>query len=55
MAADGCLVDERSQAGADEKTAADTLYRSLNSPPEQLLMLTYCARYAKDGGFDLPR
>ncbi|BFO18364.1 hypothetical protein SHKM778_47520 [Streptomyces sp. KM77-8] len=43
---------------ADEKSAADALYRrlyrSLDSPPEQLLMITYCARYAEEGGFDLP-
>lgn len=42
--------------GADEKAAADSLYRrlyrSLDSPPEQLLMRT--ARYAQEGGFDLP-
>ncbi|MGP3974457.1 hypothetical protein ACTWQF_10720 [Streptomyces sp. 8N114] len=48
----------RHQPGADEKSAADSLYRrlyrSLDSPPEQLLMRTYCARYAKEGGFDLP-
>lgn len=46
------------QPGADEKTAADglyrRLYRSLDSRPEQLLMITYCARYAEEGGFDLP-
>jgi hypothetical protein len=46
------------QPDADEKTAADglyrRLYRSLDSVPEQLLMITYCARYAEDGGFDLP-
>lgn len=30
------------------------LYRSLDSKPEQLLMITYCARYAEEGGFDLP-
>ncbi|MFE0764208.1 hypothetical protein [Streptomyces smyrnaeus] len=41
------------QPGADEKAAADSLYRSLDSPPEQLLMRTYCARYADEGGFDL--
>ncbi|WP_413755112.1 hypothetical protein [Streptomyces sp. MMBL 11-3] len=46
------------QPGADEKAAADglyrRLYRSLDSVPEQLLMITYCARYAEEGGFDLP-
>ncbi|MCG8969045.1 hypothetical protein JRC61_25975 [Streptomyces sp. CL12-4] len=46
------------QPDADEKTAADglyrRLYRSLDSVPEQLLMITYCARYAEEGGFDLP-
>ncbi|WP_234312123.1 hypothetical protein [Streptomyces griseus] len=46
------------QPDVDEKAAADALYRrlyrSLDSPPEQLLMITYCARYAKEGGFDLP-
>ncbi|MFH8485318.1 hypothetical protein [Streptomyces longisporoflavus] len=46
------------QPGADEKTAANglyrRLYRSLDSVPEQLLMITYCARYAEGGGFDLP-
>ncbi|MEV5273409.1 hypothetical protein [Streptomyces werraensis] len=46
------------QPDADEKSAADALYRrlyrSLDSPPEQLLMITYCARYAEEGGFDLP-
>ncbi|MGJ3557997.1 hypothetical protein ACR6C2_00075 [Streptomyces sp. INA 01156] len=46
------------QPDVDEKTAADglyrRLYRSLDSVPEQLLMITYCARYAEDGGFDLP-
>lgn len=46
------------QPDADEKSATDAvyrrLYRSLDSPPEQLLMITYCARYAEDGGFDLP-
>jgi hypothetical protein len=46
------------QPDADEKSAADTLYRrlyrSLDSPPEQLLLITYCARYAGEGGFDLP-
>lgn len=46
------------QPDTDEKSAADALYRrlyrSLDSPPEQLLMITYCARYAEDGGFDLP-
>ncbi|MEU3639888.1 hypothetical protein AB0H23_27190 [Streptomyces albogriseolus] len=46
------------QPGADEKTAAEglyrRLYRSLDSKPEQLLMITYCARYAENGGFDLP-
>ncbi|MFF0067162.1 hypothetical protein ACFYRC_37825 [Streptomyces sp. NPDC005279] len=46
------------QPDADEKTAASTLYRrlhkSLDSPPEQLLMHTYCARYAEPDGFDLP-
>ncbi|MEW2078929.1 hypothetical protein AB0941_35975 [Streptomyces sp. NPDC013433] len=46
------------QPDADEKSAADglyrRLYRSLDSVPEQLLMITYCARYAEDGGFDLP-
>ncbi|MFF1932012.1 hypothetical protein [Streptomyces sp. NPDC058228] len=49
---------ENHQPGADEKTAADglyrRLYRSLDSRPEQLLMITYCARYAEEGGFDLP-
>ncbi len=46
------------QPQADEKTAANSLYRrlyrSLDSWPEQLLMRTYCARYAEEGGFDLP-
>lgn len=46
------------QPDADEKSAAEALYRrlyrSLDSPPEQLLMRTYCARYAEEGGFDLP-
>ncbi|WND15867.1 hypothetical protein [Streptomyces violaceus] len=46
------------QPDADEKSAADALYRrlyrSLDSPPEQLLMITYCARHAEEGGFDLP-
>ncbi len=46
------------QPDADEKTAADglyrRLYRSLDSKPEQLLMITYCARCAEEGGFDLP-
>ncbi|MDX3550114.1 hypothetical protein PV724_47525 [Streptomyces europaeiscabiei] len=46
------------QPDADENSAADALYRrlyrSLDSPPEQLLMITYCARYAEDGGYDLP-
>ncbi|MCX5450276.1 hypothetical protein [Streptomyces nigrescens] len=46
------------EPGASEKSAADTLYRrlyrSLDSVPEQLLMITYCARYAEEGGFDLP-
>ncbi|CAL9327796.1 hypothetical protein SUDANB106_00009 [Streptomyces sp. enrichment culture] len=46
------------QPGADEKSAADALYRrlyrSLDSVPEQLVMRTYCARYAEEGGFDLP-
>ncbi|MFE9240481.1 hypothetical protein [Streptomyces sp. NPDC007007] len=49
---------KKHQPDADEKSAADTLYRrlyrSLDSPPEQLLMITYCARYAEEGGFDLP-
>ncbi|MFF1566880.1 hypothetical protein ACFVY1_25705 [Streptomyces sp. NPDC058293] len=44
---------------ADEKTAADSLYRrlyrSLDSLPEQLLLRTYCARYAAEpGGFEIP-
>ncbi|MET7903861.1 hypothetical protein ABZS86_21410 [Streptomyces sp. NPDC005355] len=46
------------QPGADEKAAASglyrRLYRSLDSPPEQLVMRTYCAPYAEEGGFDLP-
>ncbi|MFI8243451.1 hypothetical protein ACIF83_40465 [Streptomyces sp. NPDC085866] len=46
------------QPDTDEKTAASglyrRLYRSLDSVPEQLVMRTYCARYAEDGGFDLP-
>jgi hypothetical protein len=46
------------QPGADEKTAAESLYRrlyrSLDSSPEQLVMRTYCARYSEDSGFDLP-
>jgi very-short-patch-repair endonuclease len=46
------------QAGADEKAAASglyrRLYRSLDSVPEQLVMRTYCARYAEEDGFDLP-
>ncbi|MET7543064.1 hypothetical protein [Streptomyces sp. NPDC005507] len=46
------------QPDADAKSAADglyrRLYRSLDSSPEQLLMITYCARYAEAGGFDLP-
>ncbi|MYR83654.1 hypothetical protein GTY41_01510 [Streptomyces sp. SID685] len=46
------------QPGTDEKTAASglyrRLYRSLDSVPEQLVMRTYCARYAENGGFDLP-
>ncbi|MFH0246231.1 hypothetical protein ACGRHY_28290 [Streptomyces sp. HK10] len=46
------------QPDGDEKTAANglyrRLYRSLDSVPEQLVMRTYCARYAEDGGFDLP-
>ncbi|MFI2429758.1 hypothetical protein ACH5A7_37775 [Streptomyces sp. NPDC018955] len=42
------------QPDADERTAANGLYRSLDSVPEQLVMRTYCARYAEEGGFDLP-
>ncbi|MGW8955618.1 hypothetical protein [Streptomyces sp. NPDC055709] len=46
------------QPGTDENGAAGglyrRLYRSLDSPPEQLVMRTYCARYAEPGGFDLP-
>ncbi|MFF9229387.1 MULTISPECIES: hypothetical protein [unclassified Streptomyces] len=46
------------QPDTDEKTAASglyrRLYRSLDSVPEQLVMRTYCARYAEEGGFDLP-
>jgi len=46
------------QPGTDEQEAANALYRrlykSLDSPPEQLLMRTYCARYAEPDGFDLP-
>ncbi|MFJ3106521.1 hypothetical protein [Streptomyces sp. NPDC086835] len=46
------------EADADERTAASTLYRrlyrSLDSVPEQLVMRTYCARYAEKGGFELP-
>ncbi|MGW1396830.1 hypothetical protein ACWD6Q_34825 [Streptomyces nigra] len=49
---------ENHQPGTDKKTAAESLYRrlyrSLDSPPEQLVMRTYCARYAEEGGFDLP-
>lgn len=49
---------KKHQLGTDEKAAADglyrRLYRSLDSVPEQLLMITYCARYAEDGGYDLP-
>jgi hypothetical protein len=39
---------------ADEKSAADALYRSLDPPPERLLMITYCAGHAWEGDFDLP-
>lgn len=43
---------------SDEQTAANSLYRrlfrSLDSPPEQLLLITYCARYAQPDGLDLP-
>lgn len=46
------------QPGTDEKVAASSLYRrlyrSLDSVPEQLLMRSYCARYAEEGGLDLP-
>ncbi|MGW7073081.1 hypothetical protein ACWGII_40250 [Streptomyces sp. NPDC054855] len=46
------------QPEADEKTAADALYRrlygSLDSLPEQLVLHTYCARYAEPEGFELP-
>ncbi|MGW4014593.1 MULTISPECIES: hypothetical protein [unclassified Streptomyces] len=55
------LVDwwaENHQPGADGKIATESLYRrlyrSLDSPPEQLVMRSYCARYAEEGGFDLP-
>ncbi|MET7520015.1 hypothetical protein ABZS88_43005 [Streptomyces sp. NPDC005480] len=30
------------------------LHRSLDSLPELLLLRTYCARYAKPGGFEIP-
>ncbi|MFC9636873.1 hypothetical protein ACFTY8_49060 [Streptomyces mirabilis] len=43
---------------SDETAAAGSLfrrlYRSLDSPPEQLVMITYCARYAQPDGLDLP-
>lgn len=43
---------------ADERTAADALYRhlyrSLDSLPEQTVLHTYCARYAEPDGFELP-
>uniref|UniRef100_UPI002F91BB4F hypothetical protein n=1 Tax=Streptomyces virginiae TaxID=1961 RepID=UPI002F91BB4F len=46
------------QPDADEKTAADALYRrlyrSLDSLPEQLVLRTYCAAYAETDGFELP-
>lgn len=46
------------QPDADEKTADDglyrRLYRSLDSVPEQLVLRTYCARYAEPDGFELP-
>lgn len=42
------------QLWAGDHSSISMCSTSLDSPPEQLLMRTYCARYAEEGGFDLP-
>jgi very-short-patch-repair endonuclease len=50
--------DQHDPEAANNLAAGRSLYerlrRSLQSPGEELVFRTYCARYAADGGFELP-